>query len=158
MGSNDVISGIMPRWVRNLHLFSFVVMLILFLSLTLLILWSFRLAGNGQAFKGMLVISFWFVAIVVLGIGAQTWFWGRLVKEFSYDGYTLQFRTLGRPAIQTRRLAEIASISQWRGGRGGPLGYRIKFRDRTKIYVQYSVSGSALATERITQALHERDG
>ena len=66
--------------------------------------------------------------------------------EFSYDGRTLRISTLGRPRMQTRDRSEIAEVGEWRG-RGGPLGYRLKFHDGGKFYLQFGVSNAAAVVE-----------
>jgi hypothetical protein len=68
--------------------------------------------------------------------------------EFSYDGRTLRISTLGRPRMQTRDRSEIAEVGEWRG-RGGPLGYRLKFHDGAKFYLQFGVSNAAAVVEQI---------
>jgi hypothetical protein len=91
--------------------------------------------------------------LVALGfILAGFSFWGRLITEFSYDGRTLRLSTLGVPEMQTRHLSEIAEVSEWRG-RGGPLGYRVKFRDGAKFYLQNGVSNAAAVAEQIRNDL-----
>ena len=96
--------------------------------------------------RAIMFFSFLFVLIVGTAVGSQVWFHRRIISEFRYDGSTLQFRTIGTQAPQMRPLANIASIREWRG-RGGPLGYRLQFQDKQKLYLEFSLSNSvALAT------------
>jgi hypothetical protein len=89
------------------------------------------------------------MVLVALGlILSGFWFWRRLITEFSYDGRTLRLSTLGIPEVQTRHLSEIAEVSEWRG-RGGQLGYRLRFRDGAKFYLQNGVSSAAVVAEQI---------
>ena len=64
-----------------------------------------------------------------------------LLREFNYDGRTLQFRTLGIRQTQVRPLEDIAQVKEW-SGRGGPIGYRLVFRDGWKVYLEYAVPNS----------------
>ena len=76
------------------------------------------------------------------------WFWKRLIKEFEYDGKILAFNTLASSEMQVRDISAIEEVAEW-GGRGGPQGYCIKFRDGAKLYLQYGVSNAAALAERI---------
>jgi hypothetical protein len=64
-----------------------------------------------------------------------------MISEFQYDGSMLQFRTIGIAEPQMRPLGDIADIRGWLG-KGGPLGYRLLFQDRQKLYLEFSVSNS----------------
>jgi hypothetical protein len=112
----------------------------------------FLRVGEVQAQKGLLLFSLVFVAIASFGIGMQLWFRRRIVSEFNYDGHALRFRTPGMGEMQTRALSEIADLGEWRG-RGGPLGYRLRFRDGQKVYLRYGVSNSVAAAEQIRRDL-----
>src|SRR5579864_4632539 len=54
--------------------------------------------------------------------------------------------------MQVRDLSAIEEVGDWTG-RGGPLGFCIKFRDGAKLYVQNGVSNAALLAERIRDDL-----
>ena len=147
-----MISGTMPKWQQNFHTFAFGVMCLLFGGFGLL---SFRfLIGAGQVHpsKGLRLISVVFVAIAGFGIGMQVWFRRRIVKEFTYEGRALQVRTLGRAKFRTLDLSELSHLREWQG-RGGPLGYRLRFRDGDRVYLQYGVSNSVAAAEQIRSDL-----
>jgi hypothetical protein len=82
----------------------------------------------------------------LIGIGFR--FWKGLIKEFNYDGRTFTFTTLASSEMQVRHVSDIEEVGEWRG-RGGPLGYRIKFRDGAKLYLQNGVSNAAALAERL---------
>ena len=147
-----MISGTMPRWQQNIHMFGFGLMCLLLGGFGLRSI-RFLLPVRGVwPSKGLFVSSLVFMAVASFGIGMQLWFRRRLVKEFSYEGRALRYRTLGTAELQTRDLSEIAEIGDWRG-RGGSLGYRLRFRDGEKIYLQHGVSNSAAAAEQIRHGL-----
>ena len=50
--------------------------------------------------------------------------------------------------MQMRPLPDIREVREWRG-RGGPLGYRLLFRDKQRVYLEYSVSNSIVLAERL---------
>jgi len=150
--TTKVISGTMPKWQQNFHTFSFGVMCFLFGGFSLFSLRFLIHAWEVHPSKGLVLISVVFFAIVGFGIGMQLWFRRRIVKEFSYDGRALLVRTLGRAEIQTLDLSELAHLGEWRG-RGGPLGYRLRFRDGEKVYLQYGVSNCVAAAEQIRSDL-----
>jgi len=88
---------------------------------------------------------------IVLGlgfIGSGFWFWKRLIKEFNYDGRTFTFNTLASSETQVRDVSAIEEVGEWTG-RGGPLGYCVKFRDGAKLYLQNGVSNSAALADRL---------
>src|SRR5258708_31284254 len=87
-----------------------------------------------------------FLVFICWAIAMQIRFQRRMVSEFSYDGFTFQFRTLGIRQAQTRPVSQIEVVRDWRG-RGGPMGYRIVFRDRGKVYLAYSVTNAGRVGE-----------
>jgi hypothetical protein len=97
--------------------------------------------------KARIIVSLMFMTFTASAIAGQFWFQRRLVREFNYDGRRLQFRTFGIRQTLVRPLEDIAQVKEW-SGRGGPIGYRLVFRDRGKVYLEYSVTNSiALANE-----------
>ena len=54
--------------------------------------------------------------------------------------------------METLDLSEIAEIRDWIG-RGNPLGFRLKFRNGRKYYIEYSVSNSAAIAAEIRYSL-----
>lgn len=147
-----MISGTMPKWQQNFHRFGFGLMCLLFGGFGLLNGRFLLLARQAGPAKGLVLSSLVFITIAGFGVGMQVWFWRRIIREFSYDGRALRFRTLGTTEMKTRDLREIADVREWRG-RGGQLGYRLVFRDGQKIYLQYGVPNSVAAAEQIRRDL-----
>jgi hypothetical protein len=139
-----MIAGAMPKWQQYSHR-SPVVIVILFGAL---IWWGDHSAPSHPP-QGHNVWAFTWMIVLGLGfIGSGMWFWKRLVKEFNYDGRTFTFNTLASPETQLRDVAAIEEVGGWTG-RGGPLGYRIKFRDGAKLYLQNGVSNAAPLAEQL---------
>jgi hypothetical protein len=109
---------------------------------------SFSAGQHPQPHKGLTFVVLWMILVALGWILTALWFWKRLITEFSYDGKMLQLSTLGVPTTQARHLSEIVEVSEWRG-RGGPLGYRIKFRGGAQFFLQYGVSNAAALAEQI---------
>ena len=151
-GGAHMVAGTMPRWLQNVHKLSFVMMTLLFAGLGWLNLRSFFGVQNIQARNGIILVTVWLIIIVLAGFGMLTWYWRRLIREFSYDRGTLQLSTLGRPDTVTRSLLEIVEVSEWRG-RGGILGYRIKLRGGAKFFLQNGVSNATVLAEQIRSDL-----
>ena len=137
----------MPKSCRYLHKSTSVFMCLLFGGMGLI---NARLmaAQHTVSDNGRLFVSFLFVLLAVGGIGVQSWFQRRMIAEFRYDGLTLEFRTIGIPEPQVRALADITLIREWRG-KGGSIGYRLRFQDRQKLYLEFSVSNSIALANRL---------
>ena len=139
-----MIAGAMPKWQQYSHR-SPVVMVILFGAL---IWWGVHSAPSHQP-QGHNVWAITWMIVLGLGfIGSGIWFWKRLIKEFNYDGRTFTFNTLANSEPQVRDVSAIEEVGEWTG-RGGPLGYCIKFRDGAKLYLQNGVSNAAALAERL---------
>lgn len=142
----------MPRWQRAVHNFAFGFMCLLCGGLLVLSVRFLLPVQGAVATKGQIVGSLMMMAISALMLGMQIHFRRRIIREFSYDGQALRFRTLGIPIQAIRQLAEIAEISEWRGRRG-VQGYKIRLRDRQTIYLQSSVTNSVAAAAWIWKDL-----
>ena len=143
-----MIAGTMPKWQQYGHRAPLVVVALF----GALIWWGFHTASSHQS-EGR--NGFATICLMVLGlslIGSVLWFWKRLLKEFDYDGRTFRFNTLGSPEMQVRDLSAIEEVDDWTG-RGGPLGFCIRFRDGAKLYLQYGVPNAAALAERIRHDL-----
>jgi hypothetical protein len=105
-------------------------------------------AAHAGPDRAIMFFSFLFMLIVGAAIGSQVWFHRRIISEFRYDGLTLQFRTIGIKEPQMRLLSHIKAIRDWKG-RGGPLGYRLQFQDKQKLYLEFSVSNSIALVNRL---------
>jgi hypothetical protein len=143
-----MISGTMPKWQQIGHGFGFWTMCVLFTALGLFNIRLLLHAWESGSPRSVLLFTFLFIAFACVAIGGQVSFRRRIVKEFTYDGYTLRFSTLGTAMQQTRAVSEIATLREWKG-RGGPLGFRIAFRDGKKIYLQYGIPNAAAAVAQI---------
>ena len=139
-----MIAGKMPKWQQYGHRTPLVIVALL----GALMWWGFHTAPSHQS-QGR--NAFAIICLIVLGlilIGGVVWFWKRLIKEFNYDGRTFAFNTLSIPEMQARDLSAIEEVGEWTG-RGGPLGFRIKFRDGERLYLSYGVSNAAVLAERM---------
>jgi hypothetical protein len=91
--------------------------------------------------RGRLISGLVFVSLAIFSIGTQVWFQRRMISEFTYDGVTLRFRTLGDGQEQIRPVSEVAEVREWRS-KGSMIGYRLRFRDKSKLYLEYSVTNA----------------
>jgi hypothetical protein len=112
------------------------------------------LIGTTPDRGAQLVFSFFFAAFAVWAVVSMVRGLKTNVREFSYDGRLLQFRTLTCSAEKIRERAEIAEIRRFEG-RGGSCGYCLRFRDGQKIYFDNS-SRVAILAEQLRIALDEQ--
>ena len=143
------ISGEMPKWRRVVHRCASGFMFLFFAVFAvygarLFFMGSVAGRGKGPAVAMML----WFTFLAAFAIGMQRWYDRRMIAQFSFDGSLLRFTTLGNEETQARDLSEIVQVREWRG-RGGPLGYRLDFRDGAKAYLQYSVTNATALGEQL---------
>ncbi len=139
-----MIAGTMPTWQQYSHR-STVVIAILFGAL---IGWGFHSAPPHEPQGRNLWAITWMIVVGLGFIASGCWFWKRLIKEFNYDGRTFTFNTLASSETQVRDVSSIEEVGEWMG-RGGPLGYCIKFRDGAKLYLQNGVLNAAPLAERL---------
>jgi hypothetical protein len=138
----------MPKWHWYLHKSTGVFMVLVFGGMAFIDGRMMIAAAHAGPDRAIMFFSFLFVLIVGAAVGSQVWFHRRIISEFRYDGSTLQFRTIGTQEPQMRPLADIASIREWRG-RGGPLGYRLQFQNKQKLYLEFSLSNSVALANRL---------
>ncbi len=100
-----------------------------------------RMDFGAASFKSRVFISGLFVTIGVWVIVVQLRFHRRSIVEFSYDGATLHYRTLGSGEPEARPISEMKSIREMQG-RGGTFGYRLTFHDGQKLYLEFAVTNS----------------
>jgi len=143
-----MIAGAMPKWRRYFHRFAAGFMCLWFCGLAFIGMRTVLPTGEGRADRARAVVGLLFLAFGVVATAGQLWFQRRIVCDFSYDGYTLQFRTLGGQAMQMRPLLDLKEVREWRG-RGGPQGFRLRFRDKQRVYLEYAVSNSITLAERL---------
>jgi hypothetical protein len=108
---------------------------------------SVRHAGDMPA-RPMLAFLGLFLAMIVFNIAALLWFRRRLIKDFIWDGRALRFHTLGVEQEQLRDIAEFSWLRDW-SGRGGRIGYRIRFRDGQKVYLDITTPNAAAAAQQM---------
>jgi hypothetical protein len=142
------IFGEMPQLRRYFHRFASAFMCAWFGALILMSGRFILQAVHDPAGRSLSVFSFIFAAIAIGGFGSTVWFHRRMVSAFSYDSRVLNFRTLGISKTQMRPSRDIASIREWRG-RQGLLGYVLLFCDQLTLYIEYSVSNSAVLAQQI---------
>jgi hypothetical protein len=145
---HGVITGVMPKWQLYLHKSAGVFMFLVFGGMGFMNVRLMIAGMHAGPNRAILFFSVLFVFFVVAAVTSQVWFHRRIISEFRYDGSSLQFRTIGTQEPQMRPLADIASIREWRG-RGGPLGYLLQFQDKSKLYLEFSVSNSIALANRL---------
>jgi hypothetical protein len=133
-----MISGSMPRWRRNLNRFASGFMCLWFAGLAFI---GIRMDLGAASLKSRLFISGLFLAMAVSVIVAQLRFHRKSIVDFSCDGSTLQYRTLGSGEPQLRSISELKAIKELHG-RGGSFGYRLRFHDGEKLYLEFAVTNS----------------
>ena len=111
----------MPKWRLRFHTLATVFLCILFAGLGLI---SPRVMFQSERRAAPVLVSLLMTAIALAAINAQFWFRRRILREFSYDGFGPQYRTLGEPRMQSVPLSQLVKVEPWRG-RGGQMGYRI---------------------------------
>jgi hypothetical protein len=147
-----VVAGELPRWQQGVHSLTYVVMSLLFGGLLLLsVRFLFPVKGVSPT-KGQTASSVVMMGISGGVIAMQLRFRRNIIKQYSYDGRALRYSTLGSPATETRDLSEIEEIGEWRG-RGNLLGYKLRFRDRKTVYLQYGATNSVAMALRIWKDL-----
>lgn len=146
------ISGSMPKFQRYYHGFATAFMCLAFAVLAAIGLHGIFHYRQAQAPREYFLFSAVFSAFAGFAIGAQIWFRRRIVSEISLDGSALRFQTLGVPQPETRHLSELKSLREWRG-RNGWIGYRLRFRDGRKLYLEHAVTNSAAIASEIRATL-----
>jgi len=89
-----------------------------------------------------------FILLAIGVVSMQAWFLRRIIREFTYDGTTLQFRTLARSEPQTRVASQVLAVRDW-AGRGGLNGYKLMFRDAPRAYLENDTTNTALLIEHL---------
>jgi hypothetical protein len=138
----------MPKWQIYLHKSAGVFMFLVFGGMGFMNVRLMIAGVHAGPNRAILLFSVLFIFFVVAATVSQVWFHRRIITEFRYDGSTLQFRTISLQEPQFRPVADIASIREWKG-KGGPLGYRLQFQDRQKLYLEFSVSNSIVLANRL---------
>jgi hypothetical protein len=132
------ISGRMPKWRQISHG--------LLPCLLLYVLGQFARIVRGDVLR---IASFFLIGLLLAAIPAYVWRLRRIISEFTYNGTTLQLRTLGNlNPMRTRDLSQITGIREWKGRTHGP-GYQLIFRDKPTAYLELAVSNAAWLVERL---------
>ncbi|HYL73406.1 MAG TPA: hypothetical protein VEU96_04335 [Bryobacteraceae bacterium] len=142
-----MIAGKMAKWQQYGHRAPLVIVPLF----GALMWWGFHTAPSPSKGRNSFAIIFLIVLALTM-IGGVLRFWKKIVKEFTYDGRTFTFNTLASPEMQMRDLSAIEEVADW-SGRGGPLGFCIKFRDGAKLYLHNGVSNAAALAERMRSDL-----
>ena len=79
-----------------------------------------------------------------------------LVREFSFDGRVLRFRTIASSQEQVRELHEIAEVRRPEsGGRGPPIGDCVAFRGGTRVWLPYELQNGWMLFEQLRFQLEQ---
>jgi hypothetical protein len=135
-----MISGRLPRFQRWYHLCVSGFMCLLFAGLGVMgsTVCIAGLMGVGPNPVAYVVFGAPFAAFAVWAIISQVRsLRGELVREFSYDGRVLRFRTIASSEEQVRELCEIAEVREGRSSRSPPTGYLLRFRDGRRLVLDY---------------------
>ncbi len=146
-----MIFGAMPKWRQWFHFCASCFMCLLFSGVALFVAISiFRGARprDAAAPAPLIVGGLLFVIVAIVGAGLQFLGRRRIIRQFSYDGRELRFRTLGTSGEQVWRLADITAVQQSRG-REPEIGYRVSRRDGRYVILDYAVQNSAAAALRM---------
>ena len=138
-----MIAGTMAKWQQYGHRAPLLIVPLF----GAFIWWGFHTAPSPSQARNSFAIILLIVLALIM-IGAVLRFGKKIVKEFTYDGRTFTFNTLASPEMQMRDLSAIEQVADW-SGRGGPLGFCIKFRDGAKLYLHSGVSNAAALAERM---------
>ncbi len=138
-----MITVAMPEWRRALYRAA----PLLCLGLFLLIEWLVTGPILSRLFvppRILFMMVFLLPPAPLAVLAAAGWFARRIIAECSYDGSTLRFTTVGRPDEEVRPILDLSDIDEWREYRSrfgfqSLIGFRLRFRDRQKRYLDLSV-------------------
>ena len=144
-----MISGMMPKVAQWGHHCACGFMCLLFAGLAVLggAVCTAGLMGMGPV--EYVVFGAPFAAFAVWAIVSLIRSQKTLVREFSYDGRLLRFRTLASAEEQLRELHDIAEIREGQSSRSQAIGYCLRFRDGLKVYLDYSIHNVAVLAEQL---------
>ena len=132
-----MIFGVMPKFQQRLHAWGFCgFMCLLFTGLTFLgtAVFVAGLTGAGPNPVAYVLFGGFFAAFAVWAIVSQVRGLHTLVREFSYDGRWLRFRTIVSSQEQARELPDVVEVREGRSHRGS-MGHCVAFRDGKRVYL-----------------------
>jgi hypothetical protein len=142
-----MISGAMPKRKRVMHA-SVAAFIFLVFAGAALVNAQYLLLTNQPVEPTLKTTALLFILLAIGVVAMQAWFLRRIIREFTYDGTTLQFRTLARAEPQTRVASQVLGIRDW-AGRGGLNGYKLIFRDAPRAYLESDTPNAALLIEHL---------
>jgi hypothetical protein len=154
-----VIAGAMPKFQRWVHFAACGFMCLLFAGLGVLagVVCVAGLRGVGPSPVAYVLFGVPFAALAVWAIVSQVRRLKTLVREFSYDGRLLRFRTIMSSQEQVRGLQAIAEIREGRS-RAQSIGYYLGFRDGQRVYLDYWLENVAVLAEQLRFDLRQQQG
>ena len=129
-----LISGAMPKLSRWFYTVAFASACVMFLVIGGIGMRVLVAATNGSR----AIAASLFMTISAGLIALQIREYRRFVREYSYDGWQLRFRTLGSQMEEDWRLSEFKELRELRRRNG--LGYRLKLKDGRVVYLYNTVS------------------
>jgi hypothetical protein len=156
-----VISGTLPRWRVCYHLVVGGLIGAALIGIAGFSVSSVLAGADMRDLTGStprLIAGFLFGALTVVVLVMLVRSRRELVRDFSYDGAALRFRTLGDPTEQTWLLSEIASLRDMRGSsRGLGIGYFVTCHDRRRVILDYALPNIAALAIRLQIDLQSRN-
>lgn len=107
-----------------------------------------RAPTRDAAGPARIIVTLLFATAASIGAGMQFRIRKRIIRQFSYDGRELRFRTLGTSGEQIWRLADIIAVQESRGHAPG-IGYPVSLYDGRDVILDYSVQNSAVVAQRM---------
>jgi hypothetical protein len=148
-----MITVVMPEWRRLMYRAA----PLLCLGLFLLIEWLVTGPILSRLFfppRILVMMVFLLPPAPLAVLAAAGWFERRIIAECSYDGSTLRFTTVGCPDEEVRPILDLSDIDEWREYRSrfafqSLVGFRLRFRDRQKRYLDPSVPNTRELVARL---------
>ena len=138
----------MPKRKLLFHAGSAILMTLIFVSAGLVNAQFLLPKQAARVSPDFQVVAFLFILLAVAILAIQNWFRRRIIREFTYDGVTLRFSTLGGSATNERLPSQLIEIRDWLG-RGGVMGYQLFFRDAPKAFLEDDTSNSSTLIQQL---------
>ena len=141
-------SGEMSHGRQVYHACMTAFMCLMFLALALLAGRFLVPIHDFPASSVLVAAAILFEIFVAGGIYLQIRNYCRIIRQFSYDGRSLKYGTLGSSQEQLRDVKQIIDVRQ--GRMGAPsIGFSVVFSDNKKVYLDYSMPHAREAAERL---------